>query len=838
MEESLAREQTADRHVHDLLKDKSQPLGTILQAFEDYRQICLTNTFADFAHAQEHQARLWQAHSDGKRYFHDTLAGLRKQGNGKSVESRSLAKLFKGWIRDTTHFYQDFIRQLNTRFGGITELEAVAHQVKGGETGESSASQLTSQERAAVLASCHQTLVYIGDLWRYRASEKLDNTPDFGPAIGYYGLANTLRPSSGLGHHQQAVVALEQRAHLRSIYHLYRAIVVDEPHPLAAKNLKLEFGKVNAAWEKGELIPKTMPNDPDAAKQILVGWFVRLHSMCAKGEVFSSHAELEREVVTQLGAVVKKDITMSQTTLMRLVLVNLAAQYQAGVLFQEKQQADAQQAFFYFFRSNIKTFTILLQVFYDAVRGLPSDIAEDDDLALKLTPTMRRLLPALRLYSSWLTCNLHLVAGLGADDFLGDSIDTLWGTYARTVDVLADEDVFGVWALDEHEVSYMLEENADTLGFKPLQDSNPVRKNWHAKDGITLKSRSSDAGVVRVSEDEEMLARVKGLLDDGSYLAHEAQGAPIGIVGDRIYHGKALQRALAAAEEAKNRPPEPPKVKAKPAPLSYAAAAKSGRTVGGAPAKASNGPVAAPVAITPLHQVQATHMVDSLVEEDDGNAPVTPPQQHIAHPAIVTNGDNSFNDNGLASAANHHADITNTSSYHPKVPNAASRQAPPHPVPVRTPPVLRNPNNSLTGNFHERFQSVSKLWDNEPSSHSDSSFPSGLPTGTLASPPSIKHYSVNHSRVNSANSIRSRASLGMDTGVIGNSWSSTETTPQGLSGPRPAVQERAMFRGSSEAGSPSLLFGASAGIWSVGKRRSGDGWYGSSSPPGGNGQVG
>ncbi|KAK1085203.1 hypothetical protein LTR48_004755 [Friedmanniomyces endolithicus] len=624
MEESLAREQTADRNVHDLLKDKSQPLGTILQAFEDYRQICLTNTFADFAHAQEHQARLWQAHSDGKRYFHDALAGLRKQGNGKSVESRSLAKLFKGWIRDTTHFYQDFIRQLNTRFGGITELEAIAHQVKGGEVGESSASQLSTQERAAVLASCHQTLVYIGDLWRYRASEKLDNTPDFGPAIGYYGLANTLRPSSGLGYHQQAVVALEQRAHLRSIYHLYRAIVVDEPHPLATKNLKLEFGK----------------------------------------------------------------------------------------------------------------------------------------------------------------------------------------------------------------------ENADTLGFKPLQDSNPVRKNWHAKDGITLKSRSSDAGVVRVSEDEEMLARVKGLLDDGSYLAHEAQGAPIGIVGDRIYHGKALQRALAAAEEAKNRPPEPPKVKAKPAPLSYAAAAKSGRTVGGAPAKASNGPVAAPVAITPLHQVQATHMVDSLVEEDDGNAPVTPPQQHIAHPAIVTNGDNSFNDNGLAYAANHHADITNTSSYHPKVPNAASRQAPPHPVPVRTPPVLRNPNNSLTGNFHERFQSVSKLWDNEPSSHSDSSFPSGLPTGTLASPPSIKHYSVNHSRVNSANSIRSRASLGMDTGVIGNSWSSTETTPQGLSGPRPAVQERAMFRGSSEAGSPSLLFGASAGIWSVGKRRSGDGWYGSSSPPGGNGQVG
>ncbi|KAK0257872.1 hypothetical protein LTR91_007096 [Friedmanniomyces endolithicus] len=840
MEESLAREQAAERHVYHVLKDKSQPLGTILQAFDDYRQICLTNIFADFAHAQEHQARLWQAHSDGKRYFHDALAGLRKQGHGKSVESRSLAKLFKGWIKDTTHFYQDVIRQLNTTFGGIPELEAVAHQVKGGEVGESSTSQLTSQERAAVLASCHQTLVYIGDMWRYRASEKLDNTPDFGPAIGYYGLANTLRPSSGLGYHQQAVVALEQRAHLRSIYHLYRAIVVDEPHPLAAKNLKLEFGKVNTAWEKGDLIPKTMPNDPDAAKQILVGWFVRLQSMCAKGEVFSSHAELEQEVVAQLGAVVRKEVSMSQTTLMRLVMVNLAAQYQAGVLFQEKQQADAQQAFFYFFRLNIKTYTILLQVFYDAVRGLTSDVAEDDDLAKKLTPTMRRLLPALRLYSSWLTCNLHLVAGLGADDFLGDSIDTLWATYARTVDVLADEDVFGVWALDEYEVAYMLEEDADTLGFKPLQDSNPVRKKWYAKEGGMLKSRFSDASVVRVSEDEEMMARMKGLLDDGSYLAHEAQGAPIGIVGDRIYHGKALQRALAAAEEAKNQPPKAPKVKAKPAPLSYAAAAKSGRTVGGAPAKASNGVLAAPVAIPTTHQVQATRMVDSLVEEDDGNVPVTPPQQHVVHPAILTNGDTSFNDNGSAYAANHHADMAAIPSYQPKLPSAASKQAPPAPLaPGRNPPILYNPKTSLTGNFHERFQSVSKLWDNEPASHIDSSFPSGLPTGTFASPPSIKHYSVNHSRVNSANSIRSRASQGMEIGVIGNSWSSIETPPQALNGgPRPAVLGRAVFRGSSEAESPSLLFGASAGIWSVGKRRSGDGWYGSSSPPEGSGQAG
>ncbi|KAK4902275.1 hypothetical protein LTR27_001178 [Elasticomyces elasticus] len=832
MEASLAREQAADRHVHQLLKDKSQPLGNILQAFVDYRQLCLTNTFAEFAHAQEHQARLWQAHTDGKRYFHDALSDLRKQGNGKSVESRQFAKLYKGWIKESAQFYKGYIKQLSTTFGGITELQAVAHEVKSDSAGESPPSSLSTEERAVVLASCHQALIYIGDLYRYRASEKLDNDPDFGPAVGYYGLACTLRPSSGLGHHQQAVVALEQRAHLKSIYNLYRAIVVDEPHPLAAKNLKLEFGKVNAAWEKGELVPKMAPNDEDAAKRILVGWFVRMHSMCAKGEVFSSHTELEREVLSQLANVLKKETSMSETTLMRMVMINLAAQYQAGVLFQgmsaiieettiseltcatEKQQADAQQSFFYFFRLNIKTYTTLLQLFYESVRSLPTEVADDDDLVTKLTPVMRRILPVLRLYSSWLMCNLHLVDGLNSDDFLGDAISTLWATYARTVDTLADEDVFGVWNLDDFGITYMLEEDVDTLGFKPLQNTQPGVRSQHINADGTLKPRFSDAGVVRVGDDEEMLARAKGLLHDGSYLAHETQLAPIGIVGNRIYYGKALQMAMADAEEARNRPPPPPKVKAKPVPLSYAAAAKSGRTVGGGQVNGAKGPAPTAVTSSRTRQERAVRMVDHLVDEEDGNNPVTPPQQHAAHPAVVTNGE--LNGNGAP-----YNGFTNMPSHQPKAANNTPPQAQ-YPAPVHTPPTLRTP--------VERLQSVSKLWDNDSSAYPNSSFPSGLPMGTLASPPQFTGRRAHHSRVNSATSVRSRASQN-----IGDSWSSIESLP-------PHGQQQAQTNGNgvvdgystfaeSDAGN-SMLFGMGGGIWSTGTN--GNGVYRGVSPPGGN----
>jgi len=160
----------------------------------------------------------------------------------------------------------------------------------------------------------------------------LDKKPDFGPAIGYYGLACALCPTSGMGHHQQAVIALEQRNHLRAIYHLYRAMVVAKPHPNAAKNLKLEFDKVNVAWEKGELIQKGAPNDPDGPKNAFVGWFVRLHSVCDKGDVFNGYGELERELLSQFTVVAKQPA--SEGLLLRIVMVNLSAHFKAIARFQ------------------------------------------------------------------------------------------------------------------------------------------------------------------------------------------------------------------------------------------------------------------------------------------------------------------------------------------------------------------------------------------------------------------------------------------------------------------------------------------------------------------------
>ncbi|KAK5111460.1 hypothetical protein LTR62_004912 [Meristemomyces frigidus] len=837
MEDTLARERADERHVLKLLHDKDQPIVDTLIAFENYRQSSLAATFADFAHADEHQTRLWQAHTDGRRYFRKTLVNLRAQGTPRVVEARQLSKLYKSWIKASVHHYREFVRQLSDTFGSIPELESVVNAAKTEHVGESSFALLLPEQREIVLKACHQVLIYLGDLSRYRASDELDTKQDWAPALGFYGLAHTILPANGLGQHQQAVVALERRAHLSALYHLYRSVLAAQPHPAALKNLKLEFGKIDAAWDKLELIPKLAPNDPEAPKQNLTGWFVRMHSLCVKGETFNSHAELEREVLAQLAAILRKDTSTFQSTVMRMVMVNLAAQYHAGLLFQgtaiisnqpvhvleltdsaEKGGRDSgkeQQAFYYFFRLNIKTYTILLQAFSDCIRTLPKDIADDLDLSSKLTPVIRRLLPSLRLYSSWLTCNLHLVTGLAGDVFLGESIDALWISYARVADILADDDIFGIWALDEYDITYTLEEDVDTIAFTPLQNGQQtLLRNWQNSNG-TPKLRFSGVGVMRASVDEEMVARVKGLLADASYLAHEVDHAPIGIVGDRIYYGQALQNAILAAEEAKNRPPEHTPIKVVPKPLSYAAAAKSARAV---PRPTANGVRAANGR---SRQAQVTRMVDNLVDEDEGNNPVTPPQQHIAHPAVVTNGE------GLYSSAHYgtHVDFANVTSYQPKQRSTAV-MLPPQPKVAATPPPLRTPTNNMTANSVERLQSVASIWNGSmslPIDTSPSVFPSGLPTGTatLASPAVIHarpHQPYHHSRGNSANSIRSRGSV-----TIGDSWSSLESAQ-----PAAGVVDGYANFSETKVASPPLLFGAQRGIWSTG-----GGSQGCTSPPAG-----
>lgn len=168
-------------------------------------------------------------------------------------------------------------------------------------------------------------MIHLGDLSRYRETECSNESPKWGPAVGYYNLATDIYPDSGVSHNQLAVIALHDQSHVRSMYHLYRAIAVREPHPQGRANLEIEFKKITAAWDKGELIKVARSRDSNSSTKALSAWFVRLHSKCYLGEDFPGRGELEDEVLGQMRTAIQD--RANAALLLKLVLINISAEW-------------------------------------------------------------------------------------------------------------------------------------------------------------------------------------------------------------------------------------------------------------------------------------------------------------------------------------------------------------------------------------------------------------------------------------------------------------------------------------------------------------------------------
>src|SRR5436190_3811563 len=162
---------------------------------------------------------------------------------------------------------------------------------------------MTDDLRKNVLVSCHSTLIRLGDLSRYYEMELVPPTKsrNWGRAIGYYSLAGTIKPESGVSDNQLAVIALADGNHLQATYHLYRALSAREPYPTSNGNLEIEFRKILTAWAKGELGAASKDE-----KASLISWFIYLHAQCYKGVDFPEHDELENEILSQLAVDLKE----------------------------------------------------------------------------------------------------------------------------------------------------------------------------------------------------------------------------------------------------------------------------------------------------------------------------------------------------------------------------------------------------------------------------------------------------------------------------------------------------------------------------------------------------
>lgn len=782
-----SRASAMERALHQRA-DEGAAACELARELHDYRAACEQLLNAHFAdQAADVEGRLWAVHVLVNTLFRHELKRLRRTKD-RVVETRKAHAHYLHFLKASQRFYRHHVLLLDARCDGIPALRRIARTWKDDAalpTPEPAPIPAACHDQ--VLLSCHHTLIHLGDLSRYRETELVgkDQPRNWGPAKGYYGLAAELYPDAGHAQNQLAVIAREDGDHFRAVYHLYRSLASKLPYPQAQGNLELEFKRVIAAWDKGQLISTHTPGDGSPAGRALIAWFVRLHSRIYKGDEFAAHDELEGEVLSHLAIELKE--RPLDAILTKILLINLAAEYVATVQMQgATPPTNIMRTYFFYLRLNVKTFFTLLQVLQPELDRLSEgdDVRQPSERAAhlsdKITAVARRILPGLRLYSTWFQRYWQVLNANIADTLTTVDVQELWKAYAATLTLLASS--FPVDQLPQE--SYMLEEDTETIGFQPLVSPDTM-KLWY--DGEVIKPKWTD--LERNHPNVEMLMRVKDLLVDGLVLTQNAE-APLDLDGARfIYREEGLPSELLASPN--NRTPRSPVMPVKAVDLPIFTPEKA------IPEDQKSHSVAtgSESASTTMAKDNAMHrMVDDLVGIDDGldplpeedeNMPLTPPEPSCDNAAIV-------NDTLCAPAAFSISDLVNTvQNYKPRSPNPTST--------LLATPMGRSGSTSsvrppvILPSLPDGHHNTNSIWNRQSFDTPGSSSPAGLNMngfGNNAARLSMegpKSSMSGHVRGNSANSL-----LGLEA-----------TTPTNNGAPRPISGSLGGAAWGNPRGSPS-----------------------------------
>ncbi|KAK0710963.1 hypothetical protein B0H67DRAFT_270148 [Lasiosphaeris hirsuta] len=436
------------------------------ELMKKFRLFCLEIIMSDIRAANQKgvEDALWQIHCLVTKAYRKVTGSL--QGSGLAVLKRKVEKLYIAYITTSQSFYRAYLQ----RFCGsykMKELERVARLVKFEQPAlnQVPVNAADPEVEALITISFHKTLIYLGDLSRYRTLIR-SRDRSFNSALTYYALANEIIPESGYGYHQSGVIYAEAHNHLEIVYHMLRAIACDQPHPLAATNLEREFRdlrELKAGGAKG-------------SQEAMVSWFVKLHAFYFQGQEFTERKELEDEVDHRFAMALKAGSESTvDPVLLKIILINITA-YVVGMDKIRVEWTDAKSRSCQFtLLVNIRTIhtvsRLLQQETQDLVQQKSSTAVARDAassaegrIQSKFTPTFHRALPLLRVYMTWL---LFYSSDLVAfQPHLEPQFGTMGRSLAKTLtlllELLSDSADFG------NTVTWLFPEDEETSGIKCL----------------------------------------------------------------------------------------------------------------------------------------------------------------------------------------------------------------------------------------------------------------------------------------------------------------------------------------------------------------------------------
>ncbi|TLS23200.1 uncharacterized protein PpBr36_05886 [Pyricularia pennisetigena] len=485
-----------------------------------FRLGCVGTVFEDFAYATEQNVdkHLWNMHSTINGEFRRVRSRLNPKAEPKvAILHRQVLKMQGDFLRTSQKFYKGYLQRLSAKYH-IPNLDRVVKSVRFDVTLDKVDRESNAGLESQIVRACHQILVHLGDLARYRL--EVDRKPQKTDIpLLYLRLANDLLPSSGLGYHQMAVVYRGIKDQdLAIVYHLHRALVVQEPHPMAAKNLEIEFQKLSPG---SPMRGRNSSLDPQITLSV---WFVRLHAIYYAGLVVAQQKELEREVLhrVQMLLVTKDTVGL----LLTLVLTSIAAYDFALQRTEEKWSEEASQSCQFILGFNIRIILAVnrvlakqIQEVLQSVTPAPAAGETSTPVAAKATDkfltVLQSALPLLRVYMVWL-CKYRGDVVRYASHL--SHVTEMHQSMAETISLLIE--VFRGDQNDGSTAKYMLFEDVETLGFQPLEnDKAPfVCRPMHFFPDGTAKPRVEDCSFDKVDNNGETISRINDIVNCGYFI--------------------------------------------------------------------------------------------------------------------------------------------------------------------------------------------------------------------------------------------------------------------------------------------------------------------------------
>lgn len=170
----------------------------------------------------------------------------------KQERNSQLSSSFRLFLIDASGYYLNLLFKLNQHYGHLDDHILNELQLINENTLPELEVSVDKETQERLVQFYYKTLIYLGDLARYRETHSEKRVKDYKTARKFYKLSLLINPNVGNPFNQLAVLDTYESKEISAVEMYFRSLVVESPFPTAKDNLKVMFQKIKQKQYKDD----------------------------------------------------------------------------------------------------------------------------------------------------------------------------------------------------------------------------------------------------------------------------------------------------------------------------------------------------------------------------------------------------------------------------------------------------------------------------------------------------------------------------------------------------------------------------------------------------------